>query len=449
MTERQDRFLAGLGPKLPPCDSDLEQLVLSAWITDSNFRQAWKPEPELFFLRPHVEIATVFEAAYPAERWNEAFTVAELTKSGKLQAVGSRDEVYHILAAPSLANPFADVERLRELHTLRQLLLQVGRVGIEIKAGARLHEAQALLQEAVESSVTGAGVPVLTARDLMDDVVEHVSSDAPIEYCTTGIQALDDATGGIQRKKVWVLAATTGWGKSSWAVMIVDENLKHGIRVLVVTVEDDREVWAFRIACRRARVNFDRFLRRQLKPYEVSEVMRHANELAECENLYFIDATEGVSVERLGGQIRALCVAHKIHLALVDYAQAAISEGDRKRNDEVRHIGRTFTNAIKGGGAGGAIFSQVTKDATGRVTGDSIRDSKDLAMAAEGVLVGQKDKGGGKSIKVWKMKLARGGDVVDAIWDPISACFNSDISQLQLSYCADPGDDDEVEDYIP
>jgi replicative DNA helicase len=424
-----------------------ERLVLSSWINDRAFRLGWQPEPDLFYSRPHGLIAEVFRDVFPVERWNEAFTLAELEKRDQLRNIGSRERVIEWLTRPTLGDPHAAVRELRELKAIRELGKSLQRLVVDIGAGAKLHELQSDLRGATEASVTAVGVPVLTAPDLMDLAMKHLQSEGEISYCTTGWAAIDKATGGLRQRKVWIFGAETHWGKTAWLVMVLDENIQREKRVLVVTVEDDAELWAWRIACRRSKVNFTRFRDRRLHDTEWSAITDHQQQIRKSKNLWLLDASAGIPVEVLAGQIHALCLAYSIDLVVFDYAQAAISERDMSRVDMVRHIGRTVTGAIKGSGAAGVITSQLTTEVGKRMTKLNIRDCRDLANAAEGIILGEWVKsstdGIYREVKVEKGKLGGTGSKAEAEWNPESASFISDVpKQLDLGYSDEEDEED-------
>ena len=424
--------------ELPRHDANVERMVLASWVSDSNFRQGWDPESELFYLPEHKEIAAVFHDNFGAERWNEVYTVAELEKRDKLHQLGGRERILEVLCAPALSDPHGDIERLRELKALRELNHEAYEIQRAISQGERLHEVQARMRGAVEHSVTAVGVPLLTGRDLMHQVMGHLTAEGPVSYCSTGWRELDRAIGGFRGKKVWVLGADTSVGKSSWVCQVVNVNRKRGRRVLVVTVEDEAELYGWRLACADSLVNFERFRDRRLTEDEWINVTASIKDLAADENYCVIDASGGVPIEHLAGQIRAVVIARHIHLVVLDYAQAAIcSTPFRTRVDEIRHIGRTFTNAVKGAGAAGIINSQVTVEEGKRLTKKNIRDCRDLANAAEGILLMELVEER-RQVKVEKGKIGGAGEIMEAPWNPISACFVPDVGgQLDLGYDED------------
>jgi replicative DNA helicase len=407
-------------------DEQLEQLILGTWISDEQFRQAWKPEPDLFFFGPHRDIASVFEDAFPAKRWNETYTIGELQKRGRLHLIGHAERVLEILGGPVLPNPLAEVDRLRELRALRNLRKCVVEVDGYIAAGERLSQVQERMRGALEQSIAGVGLPLVTGRELMSQLGDDLSERSPLSFCSTGWRELDSRTGAMRSGWVWLWGADTSWGKTAVCAQIVDINLHFGKRVLIVTTEDPIRAYRDRLLCRRAGVSFTRLRDRKLDRYDVGAMTHHAGKLED--GLFFLDGS-GVPVETLEGQIRAACAAHKIHLVIVDYIHATETEREfRDRSQEIRFIGRRFTSAIKRSRAAGLMFAQLTMQ-EGRPNKEWVRDCKDLVKAAETVIIGYEDKSFTKFVSVEKAKFGRKGMTIEVGWNNRTANFKDDVGR--------------------
>jgi replicative DNA helicase len=415
-------------------DEALERMVLGTWVADERFRLAWKPEPDLFYSPGTVAIAEVFSEAFGARRWNELFTVAELEKKGKLAAVpGGRQGVLELLGAPMLSNPLADVDKLRELRALRNLRKCAREIEGAVDGGERLAEVQGRMRDAVEQSIAGVGLPLVTGRELMRGLADDLRRREPVTFCTTGLRNIDDQTGGLRRKWITLIGADTSWGKTAWIAMLADVNVRFGKRVLIVTTEDELDSYRDRLLCRRAGVTFTRMRDRSLDEWDIERLVREATNLED--GLFYLSG-EGIPVETLAGQIRAACAAHQINLVIFDYLHATVTEKEftgSERSREIAYIGRTVTSAIKQSRAAGVMFAQLTMPAEGRRPNkESIRDSKDLIKAAEIVLIGYYNHGE-RACSIEKAKFGKKGMQVELPWNDRTANFVDDIGeQLEL-----------------
>ncbi len=100
---------------------------------------------------------------------------------------------------------------------------------------------------------------IRTVAELLHGGQARANSKLTRAMCTTGHYRVDDATGGLKPGFVWVFGADTNWGKSSFLIMLADENIKANRRVLIVSAEDDEKLYGDRLLVRRSRVNADRF----------------------------------------------------------------------------------------------------------------------------------------------------------------------------------------------
>lgn len=264
-------------------------------------------------------------------------------------------------------------------------------------------------------------------------------------YGTTGHFKLDAITGGLRPGDCWLVGADTSWGKSSFAIMLYDENAKRGKRTLIVSAEDSESTYGDRLLCRRSRVPAqalrDRHLSRQHQE-AIAQAQRDAKD-----NPVFIDA-RGKTVEWLQPRIKRAVKEHRIDVVVFDYIGAfanKVSKQDR-RND-VTYIARVMTDIAKTcvpGGICGVLLSQLTMNDDEQIPGKyAFRDSKDLPQMAEVVLIGflaPKDDSehgvakGDKVIKVAKCKQGQAGKKIVMAWNPEVACFDAVHNEEQRRY---------------
>lgn len=249
------------------------------------------------------------------------------------------------------------------------------------------------------------------------------------ERCTTGLRWLDAVTGGLRGGFHWVLGAQTSWGKSSFAVMLVDENLARGKRVLIVSNEDSESIYGDRLMCRRARVNARRMRDGLLTDDErvsINDVMRRAERVP-----VFLDARrkEHREAEWVARQVERLVRDEGIDLVLYDYLQEF--ESAKRFQDErvkFKDIAATLRTVARGLNKPSVLFSQIT-EVQGKKYPDknSIRECRDVSNAAEVVLLGftpsDGERKGEKCLFVDKVKDGPAGMIEAVEWDVEAACF--------------------------
>ena len=293
---------------------------------------------------------------------------------------------------------------------------------------------------------------VLTVQDLLKGSMERamLHGDRP-GVCTCGIAPIDDAAGGICPGHCWLFGADTNWGKSSWLVMVADENLKRSKKVLIVSSEDDEDIYGDRLMARRARVNAKRLRDGKLDKDESRRVADTANR-AELLPVY-LDG-RGRSAELIVRQVEGLIQQHSIDLVLYDYLQEF--RAARRYQDEriaCREVAAMLRQVVKRQKKAGVIFSQITlKDGKKYPDKHSIRESRDVSNAAEVILLGftptenvtDTDSGevrvpkGTPCVLVDKVKHGPKGFTVLMDWDKESACFNAVAPDLPPEAFRDP-----------
>jgi hypothetical protein len=287
---------------------------------------------------------------------------------------------------------------------------------------------------------------IQTERQVLTMAADRALAGPRSMWARTGNAWLDEYTGGLEIGFNWVVAAQSGFGKSTLAAAIADENL--GVRkVLIGSTEDVARLYGARILCRRTRVNAKRFKWGKLWDEEkqlVRDALARARELP-----LFID-WNGVAAEQIARDIagykdregkihRGLIRQHGIEILLLDWLQKIPTEkrceNERKR---VWHAYDCVSRACKTAGCVLIAFSQVTPTDTPGL--GWIRDSRDVGMLSDVAVLGlrqiKKDENGktvltedgvpklGKRrFLVPKVKDEEAGRSCPAGWDDDSASF--------------------------
>lgn len=308
-----------------------------------------------------------------------------------------------------------------------------------------LAQQQGLPKDPTDDAVqVGTETPrVLTVQDIIRSAREEAFAPAARGFSTTGIYQLDEITGGLKPGFVWVFGADTSWGKSSFLVMVADENIRKKRKVLIVSAEDSEKIYGMRLLQRRTKVNADRLRKKRLTQEERQLIL-------ECEKSaedvpVFLDA-RSMSVEAIAKKTREMILEYGIDVVAFDYLQALDNEKPQQdRRNQVTYIARTLTNVVKqldreGKPVAGIIFSQLTVDGKKeKPDKHSIRESRDVSNAAEVVMLGftpsvaimNKDKNrvlveaDKKCVFVDKCKDGPRGGLVQMDWNTEAACFET------------------------
>jgi replicative DNA helicase len=411
--------------------------VLAAWFDDARFKAAWQPDPSLMVTDQQVAVAQVCAAKGTAvDRDGVVYLLSRSEKWKRLAA--DPDDLFRVMEGPFVLNPWAELERLQEIAAARALRVRLVEATRAIEGGTGLAEARTLVSASLNESALGSGAKPRTRREVMHTALHNATTGREMSRgARTVSRALDKVTGGLRKRKFWVIGAASNWGKTSLLVALDNQFVCDGYRTLIVSGEDEEELFGQRMLGVGTGVDAIHMRDGNLSDAELRSATNAVKYAADqpC----FLDVT-GLPAEKVAADIRSLILSEGIDFVLIDYAQvfrlAQRAQRDTRR-DELWHIARLFKEAVKGAGAGGILFSQITEDEkSGKV---KTRDAEDLEHLADVVLFGKSEFEQGlgsdgqkgqriekKSVFVKKVKNGPKWFPIPLNWDPQTASFRSD-----------------------
>ncbi len=394
----------------------LEERLLGTWTRRPGLRDAWTPEPAAF-LTPRTQAVAEACRMVADLKGNDLGTavVAALGSAGKLKLwQPGAPVVWH----EDEHDAIASITRWRELCSLQRLQTALTNAARTISAVSDLGTVRGLVHEALRASEANAPARAYSDAQLMLLAFEASTSKHVAGYAT-GFRQLDALTGGLRPGHCWVVGAPTNWGKSSFLLAVLDHCLTEGRRTLLVTCEDAPELLASRLMARRAKLRGGATRDGKLTAAELS---RASSEIVSAQargNAPILIDGRGRDVEHIAGDVKAAARAYDVTVVLVDYLQAiSTARPTQDRRNEINLIARTITDAVKTSGAAGLFASQLT--------GEDIRESRDIEHAAEVVLIGRKDEGQGMKLFVKKNKTGPKDAIVELQWERESGSFVTD-----------------------
>lgn len=245
--------------------------------------------------------------------------------------------------------------------------------------------------ETVATKPINERFPLFTERELIKQVFDHVISDAPKQGFTTGVREIDVMLCGIRPGMVACVGAQTSWGKSTFATMVLEENLPLGVKVLVVSNEDQPLLYGRRIVCRRGALNALSVRDGELDPQDVARIAAIGS--AASNQHVLLDAT-GMPAEVVAEAIRACRSELGTQLVIVDYLQRIRMRATMQdRRNEVSRAAELIGDAIKmpieGRERGaGIVFSQLKRLQDKAPDTESMKESGDIENMAEHIILG-------------------------------------------------------------
>jgi KaiC/GvpD/RAD55 family RecA-like ATPase len=224
-------------------------------------------------------------------------------------------------------------------------------------------------------------------REMMRYIADRSNCKEQVSRVSTCSGQLDRLMRGFRRRMVTVLGAETSWGKSSWAIMVVDEALRDGKRALIVTFEDSVETFSARFTARRCRLNATQVDDNVLTESERVLIGAESDRAPECPILL---PAVGRDIEWVASAIQQLVPADGLDLVVLDYLQAAtVSRRQQDRRNEVTYVARCFSDAVKAANCAGLLISQLKRLPPGqKPTMHDLKESGDIENGAEHVLLG-------------------------------------------------------------
>jgi len=284
------------------------------------------------------------------------------------------------------------------------------------------------------ASATAEQYHVATMAELLQDLWLRAQSQEQVSSVSMCHRELDSLTDGFRPRMVTTLGAVTSWGKTTYAVMVVDEAVQLGKRALIITVEDAKELYARRFAARRANLNAAALRSNKLNDDELAKLSMAAD--AAPHTRVLLDAC-GRPIEWICKALRAVCRVEPYDLIVLDYLQRTGTAHNYGENisPKVAYIAETFANVVKEVGASGLMLSQLKRldPPNRRPTKHDLKFAGEVENVSDHILLGHSIEGpkvrGLEPVTERFLRLAKNkdgkltGHEVRLGWDDTTAAF--------------------------
>ncbi|MDW7660482.1 MAG: replicative DNA helicase [Bacillota bacterium] len=338
--------------KTMPHDINAEQNVLGSLLLDSDLigdvMDVIHHEEE-FYNEAHREIYRTIKRLFGDGKTVDLITVSDdLTKNQLLEAVGGFEYLTELSDVGTLiSNVSNHAKIIHEKYMLRRLI----RASTEIvEKGYESVDAEELIETA-ESSIfeisqnrNKKGFQQISdvLQVTYDKIVMLHDDPAALTGISTGFDALDEKTNGLQRSDLVLIAARPSMGKTAFALNLCQyAAVKEKRSVAIFSLEMAADQLAQRLLAAQSLVSIGDIRTGNIEDDDWIKLARSSSQLAESK--IFIDDTPGITVAEVRSKCRRLKMNHGLDFIMIDYIQLMSGGGkSENRQQEISTISRSL-----------------------------------------------------------------------------------------------------------
>ena len=344
--------------KLPPRDTDLEEVVLGACMLekDAYMNVCELLVPDSFYDPANKKIYQAITTLGLNQKPIDLMTVTEqLRKDGTLEEVGG---AFHIAELTSRVYSSANIEFhagiIAQKYLARRLISFAATV--ETKAYDESNDIEDLLQE-TESQLFDISQNQLKREvtqidpviyEALEQIQNAANSESGLSGLATGYRDLDKITSGWQNSDLIIIAARPAMGKTAFVLsmaknMAVDNNYP----IAIFTLEMSNVQLIKRLISNVASLEGEKIKSGRLNAEEEDRLN------ARIRNIFgaplYLDETPGLSISELRTKARRLVREKGVKMIMIDYLQLMNATGLKlgSREQEVSTISRSLKALAK------------------------------------------------------------------------------------------------------
>ncbi|MDE7403331.1 MAG: replicative DNA helicase [Muribaculaceae bacterium] len=344
--------------KLPPHDTDLEEVVLGALMLekDAYMNVADFLTPDSFYDPRNAKIYDAISTLGFNQRPIDMITVTEqLRANGTIDEVGGAIRIAELTSRVySAANVEYHAKIVSQKFLARRLITFASQ--IETDAYDESNDVDDLLQLAegqlfeisqthLKREVTQID-PVLTLA--LEQIQSAANSETGLSGLKSGYDALDRMTSGWQNSDLIIIAARPAMGKTAFVLsMAKNMAVDYSIPVAIFTLEMANVQLVKRLISNVANLEGEKIKSGQLTEEETERLNRRTSTMFSAP--LYLDETPGLSITELRTKARRLVREHGVKLIMIDYLQLMSATGMKlgSREQEVSTISRSLKALAK------------------------------------------------------------------------------------------------------
>jgi len=227
------------------------------------------------------------------------------------------------------------------------------------------------------------------------DLLRQIHNQNSTSGVPSGIQQIDEVTGGLGANELWVIGAQTSGGKTVLMFQMMANFLALGKNVLLFSLETEANRVHARLAANTQSIEMNKILGNGISPMNKNDFIKlrsYIEDVIESDCLTICDS-DSISMESIIAKSQQIADTGKtIGLIVVDYIQlVSLTHGkDKSRQEQVAEVTRTLKQLAKRYGCPVLTATQLNDDGKVRESRAIAHDSDVLLMIcddSEGVYV--------------------------------------------------------------
>lgn len=198
----------------------------------------------------------------------------------------------------------------------------------------------------------------------------------------TGLEELDQLTGGLKPKRMYIVMGATGRGKTCLALNIVNCAMKDNFKVLHVSLEMSGSDLAKRLMSMRAKVDGMRIENGNLSGDDFDKIVYAVRELKKQDNLLSFIDTNSLTTSQLRRELMKMDEKERPNLLVIDYLQLmrgdSGSSGNQTRQQQIAKISADLLGIAKDFNVCVLSLSQQNKEGKARESADIENDASGI-----------------------------------------------------------------------
>lgn len=331
-------------------------------------RQAfYRPEHQMIF-----DAVIALYEKNPSEAIDGVLLRDELEKRKQLEAIGGVDYLRKVMeSVPSAANVMYYASIVKEKMLLREMIAAASEILNEAynesgEASEKLDEAERRIFAVTDQNISGTATRL---KDLVTQAYELIEKRGGtlVTGLSTGYQALDNLTCGLQSGEMIVIAGRPSMGKTSLALNIAEHiGVVERMPLAIFSLETSRQQLAERFMCSASEIDAQLVRKGMLSTEDHQKLVEICGQLSEAP--IYIDDSSSLTPLELRAKARRLKSMYDIRAVFIDYLQLMYG-GARveSRQQEIATISRYIKGLARELNVPVVVLSQLNRAPEDRV----------------------------------------------------------------------------------